>query len=300
MTAMGLEARYRRLLRWFPAEHRHAHGEEMLGVLMESASGDRDRPAIADSADLLIGAARIRLRPGRALSDPAGWRDALAIYSIAAPVSTFAAAFLSWLAIDLWLTNTGHGGFGIGYSDAYPLNGTAVTLILNSQGLVLLLVLAGLRRCAALAAVVPLLYLALSQHLFLVGGTGPSIVITTLFVFVGPITEVVALLASAGPRRGKELLRRGHWAVLAAAAIAGAALTAQFSVITMAMPQLGPAGPGPRADRGQGRTGARGGQRPGADRGRVARGRQGHSMAGAVRSPPAASAFRAWLAAASR
>ncbi|MEU0569147.1 hypothetical protein ABZ297_27740 [Nonomuraea sp. NPDC005983] len=33
----GLERRYRRLLRWFPWEHRERHEEEMLSVLMAAA-----------------------------------------------------------------------------------------------------------------------------------------------------------------------------------------------------------------------------------------------------------------------
>lgn len=83
MAAAGLEARYRRLLGWFPADHRAVHGEEMLGVLMAGADDDRDKPGVPETGDLLLGAARIRLRPGRALSDRDGWRDALAMFSVA-------------------------------------------------------------------------------------------------------------------------------------------------------------------------------------------------------------------------
>jgi hypothetical protein len=37
MGPAGLEGRYRRLLRWYPAGHRAVHQEEMLGVLMAGA-----------------------------------------------------------------------------------------------------------------------------------------------------------------------------------------------------------------------------------------------------------------------
>lgn len=36
-----LERRYRRLLRWFPPAHRETHGEEILGVLLETAEPGR-------------------------------------------------------------------------------------------------------------------------------------------------------------------------------------------------------------------------------------------------------------------
>ncbi len=57
-----LERRYRRLLAWYPAEHRRAHGEEMIGVLLASASDGQQHPRLADSLDLIRGGLRIRLR----------------------------------------------------------------------------------------------------------------------------------------------------------------------------------------------------------------------------------------------
>ena len=51
MTSAGLEIRYRRLLRWYPA----ARQDEMLGVLMAGAEPGRNRPGLAESADLLLG-----------------------------------------------------------------------------------------------------------------------------------------------------------------------------------------------------------------------------------------------------
>jgi hypothetical protein len=36
MNAATLERWYRRLLAWFPAEHRRVYGEEMVGVLLAS------------------------------------------------------------------------------------------------------------------------------------------------------------------------------------------------------------------------------------------------------------------------
>ena len=71
MAPAGLETRYRRLLRWFPAEHRAVHQEEMLGVLMAGAEPGRTRPGRAESADLLLGASACG-RAGRSATGPAG------------------------------------------------------------------------------------------------------------------------------------------------------------------------------------------------------------------------------------
>ncbi len=158
MTAAGLEARYRRLLRWYPAEHRAVHDQEMLGVLMSGSEPDQDRPGLAESANLLLGALRIRLRPGRTLSDRDGWRDALAVFSVAAPLLAFAAALVPWLVIYLGQISQGQGGLQLEQSGLYfnfcivhPFIGTAIWLAVSGQGLAVLLVLAGLRRMAVLA-----------------------------------------------------------------------------------------------------------------------------------------------------
>lgn len=42
-----LEGRYRRLLRWYPADHRAAHEDEMIGVLLDDAEPGRERPGAA-------------------------------------------------------------------------------------------------------------------------------------------------------------------------------------------------------------------------------------------------------------
>jgi hypothetical protein len=106
-----LERRYRRLLIWFPAEHRAVHGDEVTGVLLAAATPDRMRPGIRESLDLIRGAMLIRLRPGRALSDRDGWRDALAVFSVAAPVVLFTAVCLSyWDGLQMeWLPQRSEG-----------------------------------------------------------------------------------------------------------------------------------------------------------------------------------------------
>jgi hypothetical protein len=74
-----LERGYRRLLAWYPARYRRVHEEEMLAVLMTAAEDGQDRPGLAEAADLIIGALRVRCQTLR--GGVAGWRGALAVIS---------------------------------------------------------------------------------------------------------------------------------------------------------------------------------------------------------------------------
>jgi hypothetical protein len=63
MTAAGgLEAEYRRLLRWYPPSYRGRHEDEILGVLMAAAQPGQRRPGARDSLDLRWSALQIRIR----------------------------------------------------------------------------------------------------------------------------------------------------------------------------------------------------------------------------------------------
>ena len=98
--AAALERRYRRMLVWFPAQHRQIYEEEMIGVLLASASDGQRRPSFSDVKDLAGGGLRTRL--GRTFRldhlDP-NWRDAFAAYSVAAPI-----LMLPLLAAQLYTT----------------------------------------------------------------------------------------------------------------------------------------------------------------------------------------------------
>ena len=72
-----LERGYRRLLALYPARYRRAHEEEMLAVLMTAAAEGQDRPGLAEAADLIIGALRVRCQTLR--GGVSGWRRALAL-----------------------------------------------------------------------------------------------------------------------------------------------------------------------------------------------------------------------------
>ena len=59
----GLEQGYRRLLACYPRAYRRENEQEILAVLMDSARVGQQRPGLAESADLIRGAVRMRLRP---------------------------------------------------------------------------------------------------------------------------------------------------------------------------------------------------------------------------------------------
>ena len=73
---MSLEDGYRRLLSFYPREHRLLYEEEMIAVLMAGAAPDRRRPSPADWFDIAVSATAVRLRrAGQAVAADA-WRQA--------------------------------------------------------------------------------------------------------------------------------------------------------------------------------------------------------------------------------
>ena len=89
----GLEQRYRRLLAWYPEPFRSEREEEMLAVLMAGARRGQRRPGVRESADVLRSALGMRLRAAWSGEGNRGWADALAVFSVVAP--------LFWLALDI-------------------------------------------------------------------------------------------------------------------------------------------------------------------------------------------------------
>ncbi|MFG1688598.1 hypothetical protein ACGFNP_51230 [Nonomuraea sp. NPDC049269] len=81
-----LEQRYRRLLRWYPREHRERHEEEMLSVLMAAARPGQSRPEPRDVLDLVKGAAAIHARWAFGPESAARWRDAMRVVAVVGPI----------------------------------------------------------------------------------------------------------------------------------------------------------------------------------------------------------------------
>jgi hypothetical protein len=196
----ALERRYRRLLVWFPAEHRREYGEEMIGVLLASTPEGRRTPRLADAFDLIAGGLRARLRQrGTGLSD-ARRRDALAVCSVALPVTLLAALAVNYLwnllpALDFY-----------GVSDFY-----LPALVLALPPLIAL----RYRRTAAVAALVAAAwfwFLLLRSLTVWIDGLEASYCVAML-------VQVIALAGSPGPRRATAIMTWKTWLVLSAAGI---------------------------------------------------------------------------------
>ncbi len=196
----ALERCYRRLLVCFPAEHRREYAQEMIGVLLASAPEGRRRPRLTDAFDLMTGGLRARLRRrGAGLSD-ARWPDALAVCSVALPVTLLAALAVNYLwnllpALDLY-----------GVSDFYL---PALALALPP------LIALRYRRTAAVAAFVAAAwfwFLLLGSLTVWIDGLEASYCVALL-------VQVIALAGSPGPRRAAAIMTWKTWLVLSAAGV---------------------------------------------------------------------------------
>lgn len=73
-----LELRYRKLLAWYPDDHRAQHEDEMVGVLLQAAGPGQDKPNIQDTFDLLRGGLWLHLRRAFGRGSGESWRSAAA------------------------------------------------------------------------------------------------------------------------------------------------------------------------------------------------------------------------------
>ena len=205
----ALERRYRRLLAWYPADHRSVYGDEMLGVLMVAASGrGASRPGAAETLNLIRSGSSARLRAIGTRTNPA-WRDALAIYSVAAPVLLTAAVYQdpSFLAGLLW--GQGQGGIDpLAVLHVYALRlpfhvlGWIIYVITMVTPVTpVILSVLRLRRTAILAAAVLLSWTTVEA------GLGWGIQASNTVALLAMLAvELAALIASDGPWRGLRLL----------------------------------------------------------------------------------------------
>ncbi|MCE6996461.1 hypothetical protein LZG04_16880 [Saccharothrix sp. S26] len=191
----GLERRYRRLLSWFPRDHRERHGEEMLVVLM-SGAGERERPTARDFADLLWAAVRLHARRVVAADGGVDPRDVLAVVSLLGPLALVTGATTGLHEVAWWVRA---GALTqMPWSTQFP--DAPVWLL---WGVVAVLVLWGSRRAAAVVAWVATAGFVLlaafypAQHWWLGVDAG--------WVLVGLLTAA-ALTWSPGPVRGRELV----------------------------------------------------------------------------------------------
>jgi hypothetical protein len=226
-----LEDRYRRLLAWYPADHRSDHEQEMLGVLLAGARPGQTRPSVADTFDLLRGAVRVRLRRAVSATDAPGWPAATAVAGFLAGLLLVADGLRFAVemprAVSQFAETRAHAPFSLPHLLVFYFGPAPYWL---AWLVIAVLAWRGARRAATLAAcavTAAQLLLALYGTTTTMWGSSYSAVLANISL---PLALVVtaSLLASPGPRYGAEVLGRR--------AILGAAVTAAVLVALTTSP----------------------------------------------------------------
>ena len=203
-TATELAVRYRRLLRWYPRDHRDLHGEEMLDVLLAGAD-DRTRPTRKESLDLVRGAVVLHLRRAAGLDGGIDHRDVLAIVSLLGPVVMLAGAAP---ALDLLAGWLGSGS---------PLTLPHAAMVPDAPvwvmwSVVAVLSLFRMRRTAAAGAWLATFAFLPAASLAL-GSSWNWLAVQSGWILLG-VVVAAALTWSPGPARGWELVRVERFVLL--------------------------------------------------------------------------------------
>ena len=219
----GLEGRYRRLLAWYPRSFRREQEGEMLAVLMAGARPGQRRPGLPETADLLRSALGMRLvlamrslGPGRRSQR---WTDALALFSVVAPLFLVIVAILE-VAVPYRLPPESRLLVVLGWHEIgglsllrVPFFDVAVCL----QVVVAVCALLGWRRLTLIAMAASVLYWIVYWRVFVYGISSVPDALQ-LLAAGAYLLGAAALLASPGPRHGRHLMNWRHWAVLLPAA----------------------------------------------------------------------------------
>ncbi|WP_131737204.1 hypothetical protein [Actinomadura roseirufa] len=218
-----LERSYRRLLAWYPAEHRAAHEEEMLDVLLSTAKPGQARPSIAETFDLLRGAVRIRLRRAANGAGESVWPGALSIAGFLAMLMLVADG-VRFAVNAPHLLSAVNKGLSEGDSRWYAyVNQFGTGPYWLAWAGVAFLAWRGSRRAAARAACA----VTAAQLALIVYGFGfPDLWNASVGASLGGVPLPLAILASAsliaspGPRHGaRSLGRRGVAGAVVVAAV---------------------------------------------------------------------------------
>jgi hypothetical protein len=222
-----LARRYRQRLALYPRAYRRDHEEEMLAVLLEGARPGQEFPRIAESADLIWGALRMRMRLGCPYPGNVG-SDALAMFSLLAPLLLVGPVLAT---MTLHLVRPGpppdpylRAQMPVLFQryDARVALANGLNLAVAGQLAIAAAVVLRLKRLALAAIVV-----ILAWWIFGPGyGVQPGDVFGNLFLTCY-LLEAAGLIASPGPRRGLQLLT---WKSGAALAVAAAVLTVTWTL----------------------------------------------------------------------
>jgi len=220
----ALERRYRRLLAWYPHRFRRQQEEEMLAVLMAGAAKGQRRPGLRETADVLRSALGMRLsRALRLGRENRRWTDALALFSVLAPVFVVMVALLE-VALPYHLPGAGRSPFLFRRQDAVTqigglslLNAPFFDIALGLQVIVAAFALLGRRRLTLIAMASSVGYWIVYWVVFRYGISqvpdAPQLLTASAYIL-----GATAMLASPGPPRGRQLVNWRHWAVLLPAA----------------------------------------------------------------------------------
>jgi len=236
----SLEQGYRRLLAWYPPAFRAERGEEMLAVLMAGAQPGQGRPGLLESLDVLRSAMRMRLVAMLSSPQSRGWTDALAVFSVAAPLFLLVADLLevvlpyhaqSRSLLGFFGRNTEIGGMSLVRVHFFDI-------AVGCQVVIAALVLLGLRwlSLAALAASA----WSLAVFSYWIDWIPRPL---QLLAAAACLLTAAALIASPGPRRGRQLLTWGHGVVLLLAAGAVQASTLLYDATSGTVGLLSPTPP---------------------------------------------------------
>ena len=186
-----LRRRYERLLFTYPSAYRRAHGEEMIGTLLDAAQPNQQLPAPREVASLLLGGLRTRARQAAMESPRRLWTDGLQLGVLLIVLVNLGHALHSPLPFPLWIALVALGALAV-------LRGWTRTALLATA-------------VTALAAARPLLP-QVSLPWWLPGYGDWSVVAR-----YGVPAVVLAVLA--WPRMGRPRPRSWWWLVLPAAAM---------------------------------------------------------------------------------
>jgi hypothetical protein len=216
----ALERGYRRLLAWYPRGFRRERADEMLTVLMAGARDGQRRPSAAETVNLIVNGLRLRLRGrGQGTGHPR-LDDAMAVFSVTGPLFLLAADSLQVAFPYRYRLPPGiPPGLARILARHNEVGGLSLLklhffqIAVSIEVLIAVLVLLGLR-WVALAALAGLPVYCLAQSQWVSYIPDPVQLLTAGLLLV----ESVALIASPGPRRGRDLLTWRHGLVLALAA----------------------------------------------------------------------------------
>jgi len=185
-----LELRYRRLLLAYPREYRQTTGQELLWVLLASASDGQQWPTLADAADLTVHGLLERFRVWRQPDGSPRWQNGLALFSVAAPMVMLLAAVIE---LVWWHAANASEVLAAGLAAAVLLGWRKTALAVTGLAICMPLLPAhvdflGLQPQWFGIYLVRWQFMVLDYRLWLL------------------LLEAIALTCSAGPRRGRQLL----------------------------------------------------------------------------------------------